>query len=238
MMFSNQTSKRQMEDQYYINLQAFSLERFKNNLKTGDVLPGRQILVEDIEARFDILSSMGMKNLSDLIATLSTNQKIETFSQQSGLPIEYLVILGREVRSYKPKPVYLREISGVDSKDVEKLAALGITHSKHFFENGDTMKKREELSKLTGISMEKLLELAKLSDLARIRGLGAAFTRLFYEAGAETLEKLSERDPEVLFHEVHAINKKKMVTKAVPPMKDFYQYVEMAKDLPKVVEYD
>jgi hypothetical protein len=86
--------------------------------------------------------------------------------------------------------------------------------------------------------MEKLLELAKLSDLARIRGLGAAFTRLFYEAGAETLEKLSRFDPEELFHKVHAMNKEKRVTKTIPPLKDFYQYVEMAKDLPKVVEYD
>jgi predicted flap endonuclease-1-like 5' DNA nuclease len=227
-----------MEAQYYINFQTFSLERLKNTLKTGDVLPGRQILIEDIEARFDILSSLGMKNLSDLITKLDTKQKIEHLSQQSGLPIEYLVILGREARSYKPKPVYLREISGVDSSDVEKLAELGITHSKHFFEHGKTKKKREELSRLTEISMEKLLELAKLSDLARIRGLGAAFTRLFYEAGAETLEKLSRFDPEELFHKVHAMNKEKRVTKTIPPLKDFYQYVEMAKDLPKVVEYD
>ena len=227
-----------MEDQYYINFQAFSLERLKTNLKTGDVLPGRQILIEDIETRFDILSSMGMKNLSDLIAALRSKQKIDKFSQQSGLPVEYLVILRREVRSYIPKPVYLQEISGVDSNDVEKLAALGITHSKHFFERGKTRKKREALSASTGISMEDLLELAKLSDLARIRGLGAAFTRLFYEAGAETLEKLSEFDPEILFQKVHAINDEKKLTKTVPPRKDFYQYVEMAKDLPKVVEYE
>ena len=227
-----------MEDQYYINFRAYSLERFKNNLKTGDIMPGRLILGQDIEARFNILNSMGLHNLSDLMTALSTKQKIKDFSQESGLPIDYLVILGREAKSFKPKVVYLREISGLNPNNVEKLEAVGITHSKHFVERGNTPKKREELSELTGISMSALLEMAKLSDLARVRGLGGAFTRLFFEAGAETLEKLSECDPEVLFREVHAMNQEKMVTKTIPPLKDFYQYVEQAKDLPKIVEYE
>jgi hypothetical protein len=226
-----------MEDQYYIDFQAFSLERLKNILKTGEVLPGRLILVEELEARFNVLNSMGMKNLSDLMTALSTKQKIKYFSHQSGLPIDYLVILGREIRSYKPKPVYLREISGLNMGDIEKLANLGITHSKHFFERGRTREQREELARITGISLDSLLELAKLSDLARVRGLGPAFTRLFFESGSETLEQLSGCDPQVLFREVHAMNQRKLVTKTVPPLKDFYQYVELAKDLSKVFEF-
>ena len=201
-------------------------------------MPGRLILKDDLEARFETLSSMGIDNLADLIVALSTKKKVEAFSQQSGLPLDYLIILRREVRSYIPKPVYLREIPGVDQEDAEKLAAIGITHSKHFFERGNTMKKRQELHSATGISMKTLLELAKLSDLARIRGLGAAFTRLFYETGAETIEKLSGWDPEELFDVAHKVNKELKVTKTVPPLKDFKQYVEMAKDLPKVMEFE
>ncbi len=47
------------------------------------MLPGRQILKVDIEASFDILSSMGMHNLGDPIDALSTKQKVEKFSQQA-----------------------------------------------------------------------------------------------------------------------------------------------------------
>lgn len=219
-----------MKDQYYIDFQAFSLERLKNTLKSGDVMPGRLILTEDMDARFDILSAMGMKNLGDLMSALANNKKIKIFSRKSGLPMDYLVILGREVRSYKPKAVYLSEISGLNPADIAQLAAQGIKHSKHFFEGGKTKHQRQELSKLTGISMPALLEMAKLSDLARIRGLGGAFTRLFYEAGVETLEILATCDPEVLFRDVHNINKEKRITKTVPPLKDFYQYVELAKE--------
>ena len=226
-----------MTDPYYINFQTFRLERLKNTLKTGDVLPGRLILKEDLDTRFDVLSSMGMDNLADLIEALSTKKKVEAFSQQSGLPLDYLIILRRDVRSYIPKPVYLQEIPGVDKEDAEKLAAVGITHSKHFFKHGRTVKMRQALSSSTGISMETLLKFAKLSDLARIRGLGAAFTRLFYETGAYTISKLSQWDPEELYDLVHKVNNEKKLTKVVPPLKDFKQYVEMAKDLPKLMEF-
>ena len=226
-----------MNDPYYINFENFSLERLKSILRSDDVLPGRLVLKEDIDARFDILVSMGMQNLDDLIKALSTKQKVEDFSQQSGLAVDYLVILRREVRSYIPKPVYFREIPGVDVDAAEALAVLGITHSKHLFHRGRTVEMRERLTEEAGISMDTLLELAKQSDLARVRGLGPAFTRLFYEAGAESIEILADWDPEELFRVVHALNEVKNITKTVPPLKDFRQYVEMANDLPKIMEF-
>ena len=85
--------------------------------------------------------------------------------------------------------------------------------------------------------MEELLELVKLSDLARIRGLGGAFVRLFYEAGADTIETLSNWEPEKLSKAVVILNKEREVTKWVPSLKDVKQYIEMANALAKVIEY-
>lgn len=45
-----------MEDPYDILFEAFSLDRLKRIFKSGEVLPGRQILREDDDARFEILS--------------------------------------------------------------------------------------------------------------------------------------------------------------------------------------
>jgi predicted flap endonuclease-1-like 5' DNA nuclease len=226
-----------MQDPYYINFVEFGLEKFKHILESEEVLPARQILKEDMDERFGVLASMGIRNLDNLISALSTKRKLAAFSQESRLPLDYLVILRREARSYIPKPVVLREIPGINVEDVEKLAAVGIKHSKHLFERGQTKKEREELAAATGVSMQSLLELVKLSDLARVRGIGPAFTRLFYETGADTIEKLSRWDPESLFQRAHEVNKEKGVTKVVPPLKDFVQYVAIAKDLPKLIEY-
>ena len=227
-----------MADQYYMNFADFSLDKYKQILKTEEMLPARQILKEDIEGRFDVLISMGILSLKDLIDALNTKKKIENFARRSGLSKEYLVILGREARSLKPKVVPLREMLGVDEEYVDKLESVGITHSKDLFIRGRTKEKREKLSTATGVPIEDLLELVKLSDLARIRGLGAAFVRLFYEAGADTIETLSGWDPEKLSQAVVRLNEEREITKWVPSLKDVKQYVEMANELAKVIEYE
>lgn len=201
-------------------------------------MPARQILKEDTEERFRVLSSMGITSLKDLIGALKTKKKVAEFAQRSGLSLEYLTILGREARSYKPKVVYLKDMLGVEEENAEKLASLGIKHSKHLFDRSQTREEREALSAESGIPYPALLELVKLSDLARIRGLGKSFVRLYYEAGADTIETLAQWDPHELFKAVHKINAEKGITETVPPLKDDVQYVAMAKDLPKVIEYD
>jgi hypothetical protein len=225
-------------NQYYMNFTDFSLDKFKQILKTEEMLPARQILKEDIEERFDVLTSMGVLSLKDLIDALKTKKKIENFARRSGLSKEYLVILGREARSLKPKVVPLREMLGVDEEHADKLESVGITHSKHMFLRGRTKDDREKLSAATGVPIEKLMELVRLSDLARIRGLGAAFVRLFYEAGADTIEILSEWEPEKLSQAVVMLNEEMEITKWVPSLKDVRQYVEMANELEKVIEYE
>lgn len=227
-----------MANQYYMNLEKFSLDKFKQILKTEEMLPARQILKEDIEERFDVLTSMGVLHLKDLIDALNTKQKIEDFAKRSGLSKEYLVILRREARSFKPKVVPLREMLGIAEEHVDKLESVGITHSKHLFNHGRTKEEREKLAAATGVPIDELLELVKLSDLARIRGLGGAFVRLFYEAGADTSETLSNWEPEKLSREVVMLNKDREITKWVPSLKDVKQYVEMANALAKVIEYE
>ena len=39
-----------MTVQYYLNLEEFCLEKFKHTLETGEVLPARQFLKEDVLA--------------------------------------------------------------------------------------------------------------------------------------------------------------------------------------------
>jgi len=79
-----------MADQYHIDLERFSLEKFRHILETSELLPGRKVLKEKISERFEILESMGIGNLKELIAVLRTKERVERFSQESGLPKDYL----------------------------------------------------------------------------------------------------------------------------------------------------
>jgi len=226
-----------MADQYHIDLEQFRLERFKQILETSELLPGRRILKERVSERFGMLESMGITNLKELIAALGTKKKAERFAQESGLPRDYLVILRREANSYMPKPFNLSGIPGVDPKHIERLAALGIKNTKHLFERARSKSDRAELARLADVPSSNLLELVKLSDLARIGGVGPVFARLLYEAGADTIEKFLKRSPDELLERLHAINKEKEYTRIMPSLKDIAYCIETARELPKAVEY-
>ena len=226
-----------MADDYYIDLEQFSLEYFRRILETRDLQPGRMILKEQLAERFQILESMGISNLKELEAVLKTKKRVEKFAQESGLPNDYLVILRREVSSYAPKPFNLEKIPGVNPEYVERLAASGIKHTRHLFERAKFKDDRAELSRLTDVPDNDLLELVRLSDLARIWGVGPVFARLLYEAGVDTIEEFLKCSPEELSETLHAINNEKHYTPIMPTAKDIGYCVELAKHLPRVVEY-
>jgi len=226
-----------MVHQYYIDLEKFSLEKFRHILETSELLPGRKVLKERISERFEILESVGIANLKELIGVLKTKKRLERFSQESGLPKDYLVILRREANSYMPKPVNLKDIPGVAPENIERLASVGIKNTKNLFERARSRSDRAELSKLVEVPGDELLELVKLSDLARIGGVGPVFARLFYEAGADTLEDLSRWAAVELLERLHTINNEQGYTKVMANLKDVGHCIETARELPKVTEY-
>ncbi len=226
-----------MTDPYHIDLEDFELEKFRKKLETGELLPGRRILKEKIAQRFQTLESKGIKNLKDLWEALKTKRRVERFSEETGLPQDYLVILRREVNSYMPKPANLKDIPGVNPQHIERLAAVGVKHTKHLFERARSRDDRIELSRLANVPGDDLLELVRLSDLVRIGGVGPVFARIIFDAGIDTLEKLSSSAPDKLFEELLAINRQKQYTRADFTVKDVQHCINMARQLPKAIEY-
>ena len=226
-----------MSDLYHIDLEQFSLERFRHMLEAKDVLPGRRVLKEKMPERFAMLASMGIRNLKELREVLKTKARREKLAQESRLPIEYLVILGREVNSYISKPFNLKDIPEVNPEYIEKLASVGIKHTKHLFQRARSKSDRAKLSELVGVPGDALLELVKLSDLARIVGVGPVFARLLYELGADTPEAFLKRSPDELLEELHAVNDEKGYTRIMPTVKDIEYCFETARYLPRAVEY-
>jgi hypothetical protein len=223
---------------YHMNLKEFSLEQFKGILQTGHLLPSERILAEDIQHRFEIVASMGITDLQTLVETLSTKKKLETFAQKSGLPLDYLTVLRRRANTYTPRPVALDSFPGIAPEYLQCLAALGIKDTKQLFDRAWTIQGRAELAKIAAIPEPALLELVKLSDLARAPYVGGVFARLFYEAGADTLAKLAGSPPDTLCERLRAVNEQYHFTKAgIPSVSDMTASLEIYKLIPPVVEY-
>lgn len=226
-----------MADAYYIDLEAISLLDYETELEGTELLPSRMILKEDMHARFEILDRHGTHNLKDVLTILKTPEKIKAFAQLSGLPEEYLAILKREIASSQPKPVALADFPGIKKVTIEKLAQLGIKDTRQLFAFVQSENDRKELSKKTEIPDEEILELTKLSDVVRIRWVGANFARLLVDSPYDTLEKVSGADYEKVYAALVKINQEKRYFKGMFGANDMKMCVAAARNVPRVIHY-
>jgi hypothetical protein len=131
----------------------------------------------------------------------------------------------------------LKDFVGVKQSYIKKLAKEGITTAKEMLYAGLNKQKRREISRNTGIPLEDVLELVKLSDQARIGGHKKVRASLYHEAGLDTIDKMaacnSEEIRKILAHFIQ-----KTGIKGIPPTPGEAQHtVTMAKYLKRLVQY-
>lgn len=226
-----------MKDDYHIDLEKYSLDEFKKELSESELIPSRKILKKGINERFKILEDNGIGNLQELRDSLKTPKKVREFASKSSLPEDYLLILRREVNSYTPNPVNLDKFPGVKSETIDKLKSAGIKNTAHLFKIAKTPEDREKLAAELEIHNAEILELTKLTDLARIKWIGPIFARIFYDSGTDTARKVSDADAEPLYKQLVEINNAKGYTRGKFIESDVELAIKVSKMVPKVIEY-
>jgi predicted flap endonuclease-1-like 5' DNA nuclease len=131
----------------------------------------------------------------------------------------------------------LKEFRGVDPEHVARLADVGITNVQQLLAAAQTPSARDTLSRETGASAQEILELVKLSDLARLPGVKGIRARLYYDAGVDTVEKLAIWDPEDLRAMVADFAERTGFDGIAPLPLEVKSTVTRARTLPKIVEY-
>jgi len=63
---------------YYIDLSKMSLNEFKENLKSRNLLPSQQILKKDIDKNFNVIKKQNIENLHQLQQALKTKKKLKS----------------------------------------------------------------------------------------------------------------------------------------------------------------
>ncbi len=225
-------------DHYGMDLSQIALAEFKDQLKAGDLLPSQQVLLEDIDARFQTLAGMGLETLQDVVAALKTKPRLTQFAEKSGLAPAYLNILRRKAKSYIPNPVYFRDIPGLDAGHVASLIAAGIKHTRHFFQQGMTPAGRSSIAEQTGMDRAPLEMFAGMTDLARVGYLGPVFIRLLVDAGVRHLDALIHSDVDDLLDRLEKTKAEQGLKTPLPGRSDMLRCMETARRLPRVFEGD
>ncbi len=131
----------------------------------------------------------------------------------------------------------IKKIEGIGDVYAQKLKQLGIHTVEALLERGATRRGREEIAEKTGISPALILEWVNHADLFRIKGIGEEYADLLEEAGVDTVPELAQRNPENLYEKLVEINKEKRLVRRLPTLAQVRDWVEQAKNLPRVVEY-
>jgi len=145
----------------------------------------------------------------------------------------------RAVAVAQERPAFpLREFRGVNPDHVARLAAAGIVNATQMLEAGRTPADRQRLAAQCGLPVEVVLEMVKLCDLARIPGLKAIRARLYYDAGADTLDKLAQWEPEELRRMLAEFVARTGFAGIAPLPKEVAGTVATAQALPRLVQYE
>lgn len=177
-----------MPEQYYIDFEKYTLDQLKFSISNREMIPSRVILKEKMDERFSILKNFEIGNIKELESRLKSKDKISIFSQESGLSVEYLTILKREVSSYHPNPIPLAKLPNVNKKALATLEKQGIKNSKQLFMKTRVSGTADKLSKETGVDLTALEKLISLADLVRLYGVGPVFADLIYNVGVTSVQ--------------------------------------------------
>ena len=222
---------------YYIDLKSVSIDAYKEILKTKTFIPSWKVLENDIDKNLNILTTHHINNLDELLITLKDKSKIQEFSKQSGLPENYLSVLKRVVKGYRPKPNRIKDFTSVDEEIVLKLEKIGIKNTLKLYNEILTDEKRNQLSIKTGISDTEIMKLTKLTDLSRIRWVNHTFAYVLLESGYDTAKKVAKADYRKLYETIKQLNTERKIYNAHIGEKDMKMIIESAQSLDFEIEY-
>jgi len=222
---------------YYIDLTKISIEEYKSILKSADLLPSRMILKDNIDEHFRLLAKQGIKHVDDLLTALGTKKKLEHFVSRSQMDENYLSVLVREAKSYRPKPNNIKDFPDTPADTVSTLEGLGIKTTLQLYNKILTPKHRHALSIQTKIAPEAILRLSKLSDLSRIKWVNHTFAYVLFEAGYDTTSKVATASFHDLYETVKQLNAEREIYKGHIGLNDMKRCVEAAKNVPLDIIY-
>lgn len=194
------------------------------------------------------LETASGKELGDYAAVCESAKKGSTKTAIRGIKYYYDFTGNREMSGLaaeiregavgKSRTVFkLKDFPGINGKYVQILKDIGITDIDLMIENGKTPDMRKNLASRTGIPVDAVLELVKLSNLARKSSVKGVRSRLYVGAGLDTWDKIACLEVNEL-REICARYISKTGFNGIPPTpKEAFNTIEAARTIPRIVTW-
>jgi hypothetical protein len=222
---------------YHLDLQTLPIEYLKERLMAEDLIPSMTVLREGLGQNLARLKRAGLKTLQEAEKALKTKKNIEILAESTGIPGEYLTVLGRALRGYRPKPHSLAEFPELGAILVKRLSKAGADTTLDLYQAAASRKGREGLCTKAGVDEKDLIVALRLSDLSRIQWVSPVFARLILAAGYGEARAVAKASPESLYRDVAAANDRLGLFKGKIGLRDMGRLVFLARELEFEVEF-
>ena len=130
-----------------------------------------------------------------------------------------------------------KEIIGIESRAIERLAEVGVRTLEQLLELGSTSAGRMRLADETGLDDTTIKQWVHQADLMRVKGIGPELAHLLCQVGVFTAPKLAYRTTDSLYADLIANSRGHRADRCLPGIHELHEYITAAKRLPKLVRH-
>ncbi len=215
---------------YYLDEHSTDLDALQERLRSTDLIPSQEPLLEGMAENTTSISNAGVASLADLRSALKTEKSLTLLSKNSGVDASYLRLLRRVINGFFPKPRPLKDIDWLEAGAVNNLNKAGIKNTRQLFDAASDG--ASELAKRTGIGQKDAQEFLAVSDLCRIQWVSPTFARVLVAAGATNAAAVAGANPEALFNAIKKANEDAKFYKGTVGLRDIKRLVAAARYVP------
>ncbi|HEX2995089.1 MAG TPA: DUF4332 domain-containing protein, partial [Anaerolineales bacterium] len=194
-----------------------------------DLVPSRASLLEKLGSKMKVLEQHGIRTLACLRDELKTTKRLDAVATATGIDVQYLTLLRREIEGYFPKPFALKSFDWLPGSEITKLERSGIKDTAALYEATDTRQKRTALAKSTGVDGTVLETLAQLADLTRVQWVSPTAARMVIESGCKSAAELAKADPGELAEAFVCVNAGNRLFKGRIGLRDIKRLIQAAR---------
>lgn len=217
---------------YHIDAENISLDDLQRRIEGTDLVPSRVSLLDGLEMKLQALGQQGVTTLAGLRYELKNAKRREALSDVTGIDVQYLVLLRREIESYFPKPFALKAFGWLPKEEIAKLEENEMRDTAALHEAAGSAKNRLELANSTGVDAAVLEALVRLADLTRVQWVSPTAARMLVEAGYDSASKVAAADSEGLYQALVRVNEGDRFFKGKIGLRDIKRLIRAAGYVP------
>jgi predicted flap endonuclease-1-like 5' DNA nuclease len=213
---------------YHIDAENIGLDDLQRRIEETDLVPSRASLLDGLKMKLQALEQQGITTLASLRNELKNAKRREAVSNMTGIDVQYLILLRREIEGYFPKPPALKAFDWLPKEEIAKLEENGMRNIAALYQAAVSVGRGTELTESTGVDAAVLEALVRLADLTRIQWVSPTAARMLVEAGYDSAAKVAAADSEDLYKALVRVNEGDRFFKGKIGLRDVKRLVQAA----------